>query len=121
MVENTCPILRVENLDRSLDYYLRVLGFKVNWQDADSAGISRDNGHLMLILQCQGAPGTYVWMGVQDVRAFREEVAARGAKIRHEPQNYPWALEMKIEDPDGHVLRVGSNPIEGQPFDDFTL
>lgn len=120
MVENTCPILRVEDLQASLDYYTSVLGFKIDWRDDYSAGISRDRGGIMLIRQSQGHPGAYVWVGVQDVRALHAEFLRSGAKIRHAPQNYPWALEMKVEDPDGNVLRLGSDSLEGQPFDDFT-
>jgi hypothetical protein len=26
------------------------------------------------------------------------------------PTNFPWALEMHVEDPDGNVLRLGSEP-----------
>ena len=33
-----------------------------------------------------------------------------GAKIRVPPRNYPWALEMHVEDPDGHTIRFGSEP-----------
>jgi hypothetical protein len=32
------------------------------------------------------------------------------------PANFPWALEMHVADPDGHVLRFGSEPILGRPF-----
>jgi hypothetical protein len=26
------------------------------------------------------------------------------------PTNFPWALEMQVKDPDGNVLRIGSEP-----------
>ena len=52
-------------------------------------------------------------MGVGDVRALHRIYRERGAKIRMEPTNLPWALEMQIEDPDGNVLRFGSEPEEG--------
>jgi predicted enzyme related to lactoylglutathione lyase len=35
---------------------------------------------------------------------------ARGVKILLEPTNFPWALEFQVEDPDGNVLRFGSEP-----------
>jgi hypothetical protein len=38
-----------------------------------------------------------------------------GAKIRHPPTNYSWALEMQVEDLDGNVLRLGSAPRTGEP------
>ena len=40
------------------------------------------------------------------------------ARERHDakrsvlPEHYPWAYEMKVTDPDGHVLRFGSEPKE---------
>jgi hypothetical protein len=38
-----------------------------------------------------------------------EEYTAKGATILHPPENYAWALEMRVGDPDGHVLRFGSD------------
>src|SRR5205085_2150333 len=43
------------------------------------------------------------------------ELRAKGAKIRHPPTNYSWAGEMQVEDPDGNVLRLGSDRKEGLP------
>jgi predicted lactoylglutathione lyase len=56
---------------------------------------------------------------VEDVEALFEEYKAAGATFRHGPENYPWAYEMKIEDPDGHVLRFGSEPRTDMPFVPF--
>jgi uncharacterized glyoxalase superfamily protein PhnB len=70
-----------------------------------------------LSLGDQGQPGTWVWIGVDDVDALYQEYRARGAEIAHAPQNYPWAYEMKVTDPDGHVLRFGSDPRDDIPFD----
>jgi uncharacterized glyoxalase superfamily protein PhnB len=53
-----------------------------------------------------------VWIGVGDVEALYEEYTGRGATILHAPENFPWACEMKVGDPDGHVLRFGSEPKE---------
>ncbi|HEY5330766.1 MAG TPA: hypothetical protein VIJ79_12835 [Acidobacteriaceae bacterium] len=34
--------------------------------------------------------------------------------IRQGPTNFPWgSLEIQVTDPDGHVLRFGSDGIEG--------
>jgi predicted lactoylglutathione lyase len=35
---------------------------------------------------------------------------ARGCKVVLEPRNRPWAFEMKVEDIDGHVLWLGTEP-----------
>ena len=120
MVERIEPILNVTDLDRSLAFYVDVLGFKVGFRQEGFAGIGRDGRSLYLCQGGQGHPGTWVWVGVEDVRSFYEEIRTKGVKVRHAPQNYPWALEMKLEDPDGHVLRIGSEPLEGEPFEEFS-
>ena len=47
---------------------------------------------------------------MEDVEKLHEEYQLRGVAIRLPPTNFPWALEMQIEDPDGNVLRIGSEP-----------
>ena len=77
------PVLRVNNLETSLDYYVRVLGFKMNWRDDDSssfASVSRGACHLFLTVGDQGNPGSWMWIGVSDVDALHEELLAKGAK-----------------------------------------
>lgn len=111
------PILRVEHLSASVDYYVKVLGFTVDWIDAGAiASVSRDNRGLMLCEGGQGNPATWVWIGVEDVAVLFDEYRERGATVRLAPTNYPWAYEMQIADPDGHVLRFGSDPRTDLPF-----
>lgn len=117
--ENIIPILRVTNLKASIEYYLEVLGFHVDWQEGGMAQVSRD-GHGIMLCECsQGNPGTWVWIGVSDAALLFDEVRAKGATIRRAPTNFPWAYEMQVQDPDGHVLRFGSEPLEGEPFGEF--
>jgi hypothetical protein len=47
-----------------------------------------------------------------------DEYKASGAKFREPPTNYSWAYQMMVEDPDGHVLCIGSEPKQGVPFND---
>lgn len=118
------PILRVNDLEASLDYYIRVLGFTLDWRDdADGpsfASVSRDQCHVFLAAGPQGHPGSWLWIGVSDADALHEELLARGARIRHAPTNYPWgSRELHVEDPDGNVLRLGSENKPGEPFGDW--
>lgn len=69
-------------------------------------------GEHLLVRSDQGQPGTWVWVGVEDVEALHDEYRQSGATILHPPENFPWACEMKVADPDGHVLRFGSEPKE---------
>ena len=65
-----------------------------------------------------GSRGAWIWIGVEDAEKLQEECKAVGIKIRMPPANYHWALEFHIEDPDGNVLRLGSEPKEDRPFAD---
>ncbi len=112
------PILRVESLGVSKRYYCDVLGFRLDWEAPNMISVSRDRCALMLCEGHQGNPGTWVWIGCGDVDALLADIAARGATIRDQPQNFPWAYEMQVQDPDGHVLRFGCEPKDA-PFGNF--
>ena len=45
--------------------------------------------------------------------------AAKGAVIRDPPQNFEWAYEFQVEDPNAHVLRFGSEPKPNMPRGKF--
>src|SRR5215213_11197332 len=114
------PILRVANLAASVDYYVRVLGFTVDWEDPGViASVSRGGCGIFLCEGDQGNPGSWVWIGVADAEALFEEYRASGAKVRHPPTSYPWAMEMQVEDPDGNVLRLGSDSKADEPVGEW--
>ena len=114
--EGVTPILRVTDIVASVDYYVTSLGFNLNWQDAQVgfASVSRGKCHLFLCQGDQGHPGSWIWVGIGDADALLQEYRRSGAKIRHVPTNYPWAYEMQVEDLDGNVLRLGSEPKENE-------
>jgi predicted enzyme related to lactoylglutathione lyase len=114
--EGQTPILRVNNLSASLSHYIQILGFKLDWQGPYFASVSRDRCSLFLSEEDQGHYGTWVWIGVSDAEALHKELQEKGARVRHPPTNYPWAYEMQVEDPDGNTLRLGSDPLTGQPI-----
>lgn len=117
--EHVTPILRVQNLAASLDYYVRKLAFKVDWQGPFFASISRGACCIFLTQGDQGHLGSWVWVGVQDAEALFNEYQAAGAQIRHRPTNYDWAYEMQVEDPDGNILRMGSDSKKDQPIGEW--
>jgi uncharacterized glyoxalase superfamily protein PhnB len=120
-VECIIPILPVHNVQSSIRFYTEVLGFTVDWGGEEGSGmasVSR-NGHAIMF--CQGdqeQSRTLIWIGVEDIEPLFEQWRARGVTFRQTPVNYPWAHEMEVQDPDGHVLRVGSEPRTDQPFED---
>ena len=118
--ENSVPIVRVSSLSASLAYYTKVLGFKIDWKvTTQFASISRGNSCLYLSQGDQGNPGSWFWLGVSDCEAVYREYLASGALIRNPPTNYAWALEMQVEDLDGNVLRIGSEPREDIPIGEW--
>ena len=119
-LECTIPILRVTDLKASLRWYNAVLSFSTDWQSAGMASVSRDGRALMLCEGAQGSVGGWAWVGVTDIAPLHAEFAARGAEIVLPPTNFSWAYEMRVEDPDGNVLRFGSDPLSDAPFQDAT-
>lgn len=111
--ENSAPILRVENMETSVRFYVEMLGFtNADWGDDDFTCVSRDNAGIYLCQGGQGRGGAWLWVGVEDAARLHSEYKQRGVKVRLPPTNYSWALEMQVEDPDGNVLRFGSEPLE---------
>jgi uncharacterized glyoxalase superfamily protein PhnB len=120
MTNFATPILRVEDFERSLAYYRDVLGFELAWRDRGFGNVQRDGASLMLCLGSQGAPGTWVYLDVDDADALHQELVGRGALIRHPPRNFPWgSRELHVFDPDGHVLRFASEAPPGGPLGDW--
>lgn len=107
------PILNVKNLSESIRFYTDTLGFKVDWGGEDGstmASVSRDRCSIMLCEGSQGQPGTWIWIGVENISPLYEEYKKKGIHFFEEPTNYPWAYEMRIADPNRHILRFGSEP-----------
>ena len=110
--EGAQAILRVEDMKRALRFYVDVLGFEnASWGDDGFTSIKRDGAAIYLCQGAQGRGGAWIWIGVEDTAKLHEELKALGVTIRMPPTNYPWALEMHVEDPDGNVLRLGSEPL----------
>ncbi len=109
--ENSQPILRVEDIARAVHFYVDLLGFKnAAWGNNEFTSVNRDRAGIYLCRGGQGAGKAWIWIGVEDVERLLEEYTSRGVTIRMPPTNFSWALEMHVEDPDGNVIRFGSEP-----------
>jgi catechol 2,3-dioxygenase-like lactoylglutathione lyase family enzyme len=117
-IENIQPILPVTDMTVSKTFYTKKLGFhEADWGDDNFTSVNRDKSGIYLCKGGQGNPGTWVWVGFDgDIFKLHEEFKAQGVRIRQAPVNYSWALEMQIEDPDGNVLRFGTDPDVNKPF-----
>lgn len=120
VLEGVTPILRVADFEASVTYYVDALGFGLEWQVDRFGCVRRDEVALFLCEGTQGHPGTWLYIGVSDADALHQELLGRGARIRHEPRNFPWgSRELHVFDPDGHVLRFGSEARPGEPLGDW--
>ena len=119
-IENVTPVLCVQDMSRSLAFYVDILGFKnAEWGDENFTSVGRDNSGLYLCKGGQGNPGTWIWIGFDgDIFSFHQQLISKGVTIKLPPTNFSWAYEMRIADPDGHVLRFGTEPNNQEPFAD---
>lgn len=122
-LQRVTPILSVGDVGASIAYYLDKLGFTDCWtwgEPPGFGGVSRDGVEVFFCRNCQGNPGTWVSVWVDDVDALHRELAGRGAEIVQPPTTFEWGVrEMNVRDPDGHRLRFSTEtgrPSDGVPF-----
>ena len=123
------PILSVQSVAQSIRFYVDSLGFRLGWSWSNKAGrflqpgdeaeptfalVGKGDIQFMLAQQCQGAPGMWLHVDVQSapqLDALHEEWTRKGARITEPPSVRPWGMyEMRVQDPDGHTLRVSAPP-----------
>lgn len=118
MLECVIPILSVKDMAASIAYYESSLGFVQEWSAGDMASVARDGFSIYFNQSGQGQSGTWLWIGVEDVDVVYAEYQESGATILQPPTNYSWGCEMRVVDPDGHVLRIASGPKADEAFND---
>jgi catechol 2,3-dioxygenase-like lactoylglutathione lyase family enzyme len=119
-VENTIPLLAVSDVPASIQFYREVLGFKLDWGGQGDtlhiASVSRD-GHAIMLQRGQPVAPSCVWIGGTLLLDLWKRIKSGSyVKIVQRPTNQPWALEMKIQDPDGNILWLGTDSLVNIPF-----
>jgi len=114
-------IIHPSDLDRSLDFYGRVLGLAVAREFGEGSGrgvVFFAGGGLIEVTGGGAAPGradqgreaVVLWLQVRDLEATVVELASRGVPVVRAAALEPWGLiEAWIEDPDGlriHLVEV---------------
>jgi catechol 2,3-dioxygenase-like lactoylglutathione lyase family enzyme len=111
------PEVPVDDVVQAVAYYVKHLGFKLDWRssDGDIAGISQ--GHCRLFLtgpsfrQGYGnAAPVVIWLNlssIEEVNQLHGLWRGSEAKIVSPPESKPWNLhEFTAADLDGNLLRV---------------
>ena len=119
--------LFVEDMQTSVGFYTRVLGFEVIRNEPGDYASLR-NGEVVLgigqisklpgeggyftrdIASLRRGVGVEIVLEVDDVEGWHRRVAASGHPIFEPPQKRPWGLrDFRIVDPDGYYLRLTSS------------
>lgn len=114
------PLLQVGSMIETLIYYQEALGFQLDftWPDAESprwAQVSRDSVSLMFTVDLGTSSGLFIaekgngvvfYLIVADAQAALEEMAARGAIIVQDIQDFGGRRQFSIADNNGYVLAI---------------
>ncbi len=118
--------LFVEDMETSIGFYTRVLGFEVARNEPGDYA-SLQNGNVVLgigpisklpeeggyftreIASSRRGLGVEIVLEVEDVNEWHRRVVASGHPVSEPPQKRPWGLrDFRIVDPDGYYLRLTS-------------
>jgi catechol 2,3-dioxygenase-like lactoylglutathione lyase family enzyme len=111
------PVFRVTDLDAALKFYRDVLGFEVDFQYEDYAGLSLDHAGLHLTRAVSGKPSgagaAYVFC--EEIDEYFGTIRARGATPEREPADQIYAMrDFSLCDPDGNRLTFGCSIAKGE-------
>jgi len=107
------PALPLSDVAAGIAHYRDVLGFHVNYAQADLGVMDRDDVTLLLVQRTErhrgiGACEFYV----RDADALHAELTAKGARVQGAPVSHPWGLR------DFRVLDLEDNELVfAQPFE----
>jgi len=107
MLEKALPSLPCTDVAAAVAHYRDILGFRINYQQADLGVMDRDAITLLLIARTPrhtGIGSAYFYIANAD--ALYAELTAKGANVQGEPVSQPWGLrEFLVLDPEGNELR----------------
>lgn len=111
------PLLQVGNMTDTLSYYRDCLGFSADliWPEKDPkwARVSRGEISFMLTIDLGTSSGFFIaekgngvvfYIVMEDVTAIYEELAARGAIIVQDIQDFGGRKQFSVADLNGYVL-----------------
>ena len=117
------PILICEDVQKSIDFYCRILDFEVadRMDDVGKTGwASLRNGRVQLMLgsptylpepkKTDGKyPQSVYYFYPEDVVALRDSIIAKGGEVSELQVRFYGMKEFEMLDPDGHMLLFGQD------------
>jgi dihydrofolate reductase/uncharacterized glyoxalase superfamily protein PhnB len=112
VLEAVVPILSVTNLREALDYYERVLEFRIGWRWGEPPHLAsaRRDGVEVNLSEAQGVnPGaSKLYVHVTGVDAYYNQICMACAKIAAPLADRPYGMrDFRIVDPSGNELSFG--------------
>jgi uncharacterized glyoxalase superfamily protein PhnB len=117
-MQGVVPLLQVGSMTETLNYYQRVLGFRLEfiWPDEDNpkwVGLSRDGISFMLTIDLGTSSGRFIaekgngvvlYVVVDDVEVLYDELQMSGAIVVQEMREFGGRRQFSIADPNGYVI-----------------
>ena len=113
-IEAVAPNFFVKDVARSVDWYVRVLGFGVAWKAGDHAGV-RLGPALIVLAQVGAAPSGVCYKGGCHLRVasgvddYVAQIEAAGQSLTATLKDHPeyGMREATVRDPDGNDIYIG--------------
>jgi uncharacterized glyoxalase superfamily protein PhnB len=109
-LRSLCPMLQSSDLQRTIDWYGSILGFKCIGREEGWCRLERDGVWLMFMRNAHlGAPHATAtqYIYVDDLDALWEQIKDR-VQAEWGPEDMPYGMkEFAIKDPDGYLLSFG--------------
>lgn len=106
-------VIHVKDLNRSIPYYVDILGFSLDFQYGEYVGIKHGDVFLHLSSSLnpgrKKAPGSgHVCIECDEVNTYYEDLIKRGATISVPLDQRPYGMnDFAVDDPDGNTLVFG--------------
>lgn len=114
-VKKTQHVLAVNDLDKSEDYFVRQLGFRLNARIGGWSFLSLDNFHLM-VGHCEGEMlaretnnhSYFAYVNCEGIDELYADYKQRGVQFIQPLADKPWGLrEFGVATPEGHRIMFG--------------
>ena len=111
-------LIRVNDLERSAEFYVDVMGMKRGWTDVEHQMIGllfSGNDTELVLHRDENLPDPNVSYQVDDVLEFIEKYRSQGYKVLVEPFDIRCGKCAILQDPDGHSVEIMDITKFGEP------
>mgnify|MGYP002073936741 CR=1 FL=1 len=110
-IEKMRPQLQVTDIERSIAFYTKELGFAVEFRYEDFyAGIIKDGCSIHLkatwhpVEERKNNQDLDLLFSVGEIESVYEEIGKKSVEITQTLRSMPYGKEFYIADPDGHII-----------------